>query len=160
MQGCSFMTLAGTLSMCKESTLHVVSTPNTDIVTLCTSLTSNKVQQLIIDKIKAATLLEKLTQRLCQWRTSTARRYEWLILCLQCLKDLKLNILNIKTGMCCYLVIMLHATWSLFIYSYAACGCLAVSFSGGTAVLLPCFQHAGTHFANLRTTDWVNPTWC
>ena len=42
-----------------------------------------------------------------------------------------------------------------FIYSYAACSCVAASFSGDAAVPLmqcPCYQHAGTHFADLRMT--------
>uniref|UniRef100_A0A8C4NAD8 Glucosidase, alpha; neutral C n=1 Tax=Eptatretus burgeri TaxID=7764 RepID=A0A8C4NAD8_EPTBU len=42
---------------------------------------------------------------------------------------------------------------TLFIYSYATCGCLAASFSGAAAVPLmqcTCYQHAGTHFADLR----------
>jgi len=41
----------------------------------------------------------------------------------------------------------------LFIYLYAACGWLATSFSGGAVVPLmqcPSYQHAGTHFADLR----------
>ena len=58
---------------------------------------------------------------------------------------------------------ILNPSLILFIYLYAACGCLAAAFPVGMAVLLmkcPCYQHTGTHFANLRrTTGWINSNW-